>query len=205
MSIVAGQHLDSFLARRPSQRLRDAVGSRLVELFYFQVLILQTLHSDPHWGNYLFAEDGTIGLVDFGCVKEGPDLVRRLRKSFLYAGRTDSQEFQRIIQDQFAVSGKTLGPATRRAITAFTGSFYRKVYPPDPQKATRPFDFSDPAFLRTDLSAARGLLRARGIAHHYIFLARAEMGLYSTLHRLKARMHTSAIVKRLLTESRTTI
>ena len=27
------------------------------------------LHADQHPGNYLFQEDGSIGLVDFGCVK----------------------------------------------------------------------------------------------------------------------------------------
>jgi hypothetical protein len=31
-------------------------------------------------------------------------------------------------------------------------------------------------------------------------MVRAEVGLYTTLHRLKARVRTSAIVRRLLTE-----
>ena len=51
MSVVAGQHMDAFLAKHPSQRLRDLVGSRLLELFTFQMLILEVLHADPHWGN----------------------------------------------------------------------------------------------------------------------------------------------------------
>jgi predicted unusual protein kinase regulating ubiquinone biosynthesis (AarF/ABC1/UbiB family) len=49
MSVVAGQHLDAFPAKHPSQRLRDLVGSRLLELFTFQLLILEVLHADPHW------------------------------------------------------------------------------------------------------------------------------------------------------------
>src|SRR5262245_44621159 len=35
MSLMPGHHLDGFLAQRPSQSLRDLVGSRLLELFYF--------------------------------------------------------------------------------------------------------------------------------------------------------------------------
>src|SRR5712691_9448017 len=111
MSVVAGQHLDAFLATHPSQRLRDLVGSRLLELFTFQLLILETLHADPHWGNYLFNDDGTIGLVDFGCVKHlGSDLVASFRKSALYQGRFDSPEFQAILREQFGGPGKTLTP-----------------------------------------------------------------------------------------------
>jgi predicted unusual protein kinase regulating ubiquinone biosynthesis (AarF/ABC1/UbiB family) len=67
MSVVPGRHLDAWLATKPSQRLRDTVGARLFELFYYQVLTLETLHADPHWGNYLFGADGTVGLVDFGA------------------------------------------------------------------------------------------------------------------------------------------
>jgi predicted unusual protein kinase regulating ubiquinone biosynthesis (AarF/ABC1/UbiB family) len=202
MSVVPGQHLDAFLAKHPSQQLRNVVGSRLLELFYFQVLILETLHADPHWGNYLFAGDGTIGLIDFGCVKQlGAEVVRRLRKSFLYPGRTDSPEFQQIVQEQFATPGKRLAPGTRRAIIDFSERFYRKVYPPDPKDAERPFDFSDPGFLRDYLRAASNLTRAKGTTPQFIFLARAEIGLYTTLHRLRARVPTSAILRRLLTAS----
>src|ERR1051326_5598467 len=69
MSLMKGQHLDDFLARRPSQKLRDLLGERLFDLFYFQVLEVGAVHADPHWGNYLFTNDARISLVDFGCAK----------------------------------------------------------------------------------------------------------------------------------------
>jgi hypothetical protein len=49
---------------------------------------------------------------------------------------------------------------------------------------------------------AHNLMHAKGAAPHYILPSRAEIGLYSTLHRLKARVATSAIVRRLLIASR---
>jgi hypothetical protein len=204
MSVVPGRHLDAFLATHPSQRLRDLVGSRLLELFTFQLLILETLHADPHWGNYLFSDDGTIGLVDFGCVKRlGPEVVGRLRQSMLYPGQFVSTEFRRIVQAQFGRQGKTLTPGAQRAIADFALRFYRKVYPPDPKGAERPFDFADPGFLGDFLRASGKLARARAGANpEYVFMVRAEVGLYTTLHRLKARVHTSAILRRLLTASR---
>ena len=202
MSVVPGRHMEAFLATRPSQRLRDTIGARLLELFTFQALSLGTLHADPHWGNYLFDDDGTIGLVDFGCVKRlGPDMVRSMRKSFLYPGRFDSAEFEQIVHEQFASAGQKVTSATRRSIIRFAERFYRKVYPPDPKDAERPFDFSDSGFLRDFMRASGDLARAKGTPPQFIFFARAEVGLYTSLHRLKARVHTSAIVRRLLPEA----
>ena len=133
----------------------------------------------------------------------GPAVVGRLRQSILYPGRFDSPEFQRIVQDQFAGPGKTLTPGAQRAIADFALRFYRKVYPPDPNHAKQAFDFSDPGFLRDFLRAAARLTRAKGAANpDYVFMVRAEVGLYTTLHRLKARVHTSAIVRRILQASR---
>jgi len=34
------------------------------------------LHADPHPGNYRFNSDGTVGFLDFGCVKVLPELQR---------------------------------------------------------------------------------------------------------------------------------
>ena len=52
MSRVRGRHLEQFLKQKPSQKMRDQLGTNLVELFYFQLLKLGAFHADPHWGNY---------------------------------------------------------------------------------------------------------------------------------------------------------
>ena len=201
MSLVPGEHLDAFLRTKPSQKRRDLIGSRLHELFSFQLLALKKLHADPHWGNYLFNADGTISLIDFGCVKEFDEgVIERLRKGFLYPGRFESPEFQRILREQLTQPGGKVTPAILRAMTEFAGRFYRKVYPPDrPDEWT--FDFSDEAFLRDFAAAAGKTIWAKTSAPQYIFMLRAEVGLYTTLHRLRARVPTSAIVRRALAAS----
>ena len=199
MSVVAGEHLETFLARKPSQRLRDEIGSRLFELFFFQKLVLEALHADPHRGNYLFSRDGTIGLVDFGCVKYlNHEFVENLHKLYLYPGRYDSAEYQRLLE---AVNGK-MRPAVRRAMTSFAERFYRKVFPPSPEDDTQPFDFSDATFMRDFLREMSRLFRVKYTLPEHLFITRAEIGLYTTLHRLKARVPTSAIARRMLTERR---
>jgi predicted unusual protein kinase regulating ubiquinone biosynthesis (AarF/ABC1/UbiB family) len=202
MSMAEGTHLDAFLATKPSQKLRDVIGSRLLELFKFQLLALKKLHADPHWGNYLFKADGTISLIDFGCVKEFEDVViERLRKGFLYPGRFESPEFQQILREQIAQPGTKVRPAVLRAMTSFAARFYRRVYPPDrPDDWT--FDFSDERFLRDFAAEAGKIVWAKTSAPQYIFMLRAEVGLYTTLHRLRARVPTSAIIRRRLDAKR---
>ena len=49
--------------------MKPGWAGSLVETFHDMVYRLRTVHADPHAGNYLFQKDGTIGLLDFGCVK----------------------------------------------------------------------------------------------------------------------------------------
>ncbi|HVD60636.1 MAG TPA: AarF/ABC1/UbiB kinase family protein [Gemmatimonadaceae bacterium] len=199
MSMVSGQHLDEFLKTRPSQKQRDLIGERLFELFYFQFFEMHSLHADPHWGNYLFRTDGSIGLIDFGCVKYFPaEFIENMRKIFLYNGRRDTAQFQRLLDERYAGRGARLNPAARRALMFMSENFYGRVYPPDPKLDARPFDFGSPAVVKHYMTQSSKVGTAKGTLPEYIFLARAESGLYQTLHRLRARVHTSAIVRRFL-------
>jgi len=195
---MAGRHLEDFLTQRPSQKLRNELGSHLFEMFYFQLLKMETFHADPHWGNYLFTNDASIGLVDFGCVKQlRPESVAYLRSVSLYPNARDSSGFRLILERHYQLAGEKLLPAARRALVRFADNFYRKVYPPEPEKQ-QPFDFGDAAFLQDYLRESKNLFRTKGVLTEFIFMGRAEMGLYQTLHRLRARVPTSQIVRKYL-------
>ena len=199
LSMLAGESIDAFLARRPSQRTRDLVGERLLELFYFQVLQLGAFHADPHWGNYLFRPDGTIGLVDFGCVKYlTPSFVNNLRAVFLYPGRRDSAEFRDLLAKRYTLAGQRFSPKLHRALVRMATEFYGNVYPPDAERDDEPVDFADATVIKLYMQESQNLLRAKGSLPEYVFLGRTEGGLYNTLHRLKARVRTSALVRRCL-------
>ena len=198
MSLMTGRHLEDFLAQRPSQKLRNQLGANLFELFQFQVYKIEALHADPHWGNYLFNDDAGISLMDFGCVKYlSPEAAAYLRSVCLYPGSTDSADFRRLLEAYYKQAGEKLLPGARRALIDFAETFYRKVYPPHPDK-NQLFDFSDAAFLRDFLAASKNLFRTKGVITEFIFMARAEMGLYQTLHRLNAHVPTSQIVRKCL-------
>jgi predicted unusual protein kinase regulating ubiquinone biosynthesis (AarF/ABC1/UbiB family) len=198
MSMMPGRHLEEFLARRPSQKVRNTLGAHLFELFYYQLLQLEALHADPHWGNYLFTDAGGVGLVDFGCVKYfRPETIKYLRTVFLYPGDRNGAKFHQLIERQYLPAGEKLAPAARGALIRFAENFYGMVYPPD-AGPRQTFDFGDATFLQNYLRESKNLFRTKGVLTEYIFLARAEIGLYQTLHRLKARIPTSELVRKYL-------
>ena len=73
MTWQEGQHLDEFLATEPSQAVRNQIGQALWDFYNFQLHTLKLMHADAHPGNFLFRPDGTVVVLDFGCVKQIPE------------------------------------------------------------------------------------------------------------------------------------
>src|SRR5207253_1520518 len=102
------------------------------------------------------------------CVKYlSAELVEHLRLVSLYPGRRDTREFARILEKGYAATGEKLLPPARRALVHLAESFYRKVFPPEPELDDRPFDFSDAEFLREFMRSSSNLLRSKGLLRDY--------------------------------------
>ncbi len=69
MQRLPGMPIDRFLAVA-TPKARQRAGLALARSFHVMTYELGRLHADPHAGNYLFDEDGNVGLLDFGCVKD---------------------------------------------------------------------------------------------------------------------------------------
>ena len=67
---IHGCHLDEWLAAQPPQDAKDRYGQLLVDLFHHTLFDRRMIHADPNIGNYIFMDDGGLGLIDFGCVKK---------------------------------------------------------------------------------------------------------------------------------------
>lgn len=64
MERLAGRHLHQI----KTQEERQKVSQRLVHSAFEQVFEDGLFHADPHPGNFLILDDGSIGLLDFGLV-----------------------------------------------------------------------------------------------------------------------------------------
>src|SRR3954466_6122264 len=52
--------------------LRNELALRMFRLWYVPFYYYGVIHGDPHLGNYTVAPDGTVNLMDFGCVRIFP-------------------------------------------------------------------------------------------------------------------------------------
>ncbi len=189
MSFVEGAPVGEFLTHRPSQDTCNLVGSRLFELFQFQVLRLHVLHADPHPGNYLLRDDGRIGLVDFGCVKRFSAEVAELNRSCVARAWLQSREQMRRVARLIWGPDVSL-PRARRMMSDF-GDYMNLIFPPD---ATKPVvDFGKPAVLDVLGRTMRHAVRDKLTNAEFAFISRAELGLYCLLHQLRARVNTRAV------------
>lgn len=67
--LMDGKHLDDWLEGDPPQAARNKAAQLIYDAFVESSMDLGRLHADPNPGNYLFKPDGSIALIDFGCVK----------------------------------------------------------------------------------------------------------------------------------------
>jgi predicted unusual protein kinase regulating ubiquinone biosynthesis (AarF/ABC1/UbiB family) len=193
MSFVEGESLGTFLAKKPSAALRDLIGERLVELYYHQMHRLRVLHADHHPGNYLFKRDGRIGVVDFGCVKR-----IHFDVSALIQGCVDRswQRGEKQAKEILALIFGTKVPYARAKRMLPTLELMAGILYPRGPNADRVVDFGKGELLEALGGALGKALQDRITNPEFAFISRAEMGIYSLLHRLGAKVKPRVIWER---------
>lgn len=186
MSFVEGENMGEFLEKKPSRAVRDLLGKRLVELFYAQLHRLRALHADNHPGNYLFHADGRIGLVDFGCVKrinfDGSNLIRSCVNRTWRKGHKEAAHVLELI------FGPGVSYPRARKMLPILETMAGILYP-EGKEADPVVDFGKGESLQVLGKALKQALRDKVTNPEFAFISRAELGLYSLLHQLVARVN----------------
>jgi predicted unusual protein kinase regulating ubiquinone biosynthesis (AarF/ABC1/UbiB family) len=201
MTFVEGVHLDVFLQRNPSQAQRDYFGQILWEFFNEQINHHSyTLYADIHPGNFLFREDGLLGVLDFGCVKTFPPaFLEDCLLMFDANIREDEPEIKRLYYQTGILNPAEKGSDKEAYMFDFFRGLGGLILEPFQHEQ---FDFGDPDY-KTALNAyfreAAQMNEARG-SRHFIFLSKVLIGLYAMLMKLQARVETQTS-KRVLTEA----
>jgi hypothetical protein len=197
MSFVEGEKMDDFLKRKPSQELRDLVAARVAEAHETQIIRLKAVHADQHPGNYLFRTDGSIGLVDFGCVKRISFDVVALRQCFRERSWRKSEaaerRYLRTVFDPrapLAHARKMLPLIERLADLDF----------PEDSTADLILDYRDhksrEKLLKLGSEYWKRMIRYKLINPEFAFLSRASFGLHHLLQSLGARINISEVMRR---------
>lgn len=65
-------------AQQAEQGLKNTWAEVVTRFSYSNLRHSNLLHADPHPGNYRFGDDGSVGFVDFGCIKVLAERKRRM-------------------------------------------------------------------------------------------------------------------------------
>ncbi len=69
MTWLEGRPLLDFVKDEVTVEQRNAVAMNMFRAWYVPFYFYGIIHGDPHLGNYTIREDGTVNLLDFGCIR----------------------------------------------------------------------------------------------------------------------------------------
>jgi predicted unusual protein kinase regulating ubiquinone biosynthesis (AarF/ABC1/UbiB family) len=194
MDWLDGLHLKEFLATNPSQETRNQIGQALWDFYHFQMHTLKAVHADPHPGNFLFTQDGKLGILDFGCIKvipedfyrsyfalinpnilDKPEKMMAIFKELEFILEEDSEKFRQFFFDLFYKMIEILGrPFTHSTFDFGDDSYVQEVY--------GYFEYVASVKELKNANAARG-------SQHGLYVNRTFFGLYTLLNDLKAKVN----------------
>lgn len=191
-TLLPGEHLDQWLSRSPSQSQRNHFAQRLYDLFINSFYGLHVLHADPNPGNYLFAENGTLGLIDFGCIRHFSKSFVALMPELLKAYMADDA-------NSIIAIYQKLGMVVSDLKTSDQEAFYHEVLEPFGSWLSKPFKAgtfnfgSRPSpYTKEGLGIFKHLNRVNkvnDIANEFIFFDRTLFGLYQIFERMQAEVN----------------
>jgi len=195
MDWLEGKHLDEFLKTNPSQETRNKIGQAMWDFYDLQVHQHRAVHADPHPGNFLMFEDGKLGVIDFGCVKEIPeDFYNHYFALLVPQIVNDIDSVKRIMIQQQIVNNNDDKSTQEKITDAFLRmtNLLRKPFEEEV------FNFGDNAYIDsiyqlgeevTNMKELRESKEGRG-SQHALYINRTYFGLYSILNVLQAQVKT---------------
>jgi predicted unusual protein kinase regulating ubiquinone biosynthesis (AarF/ABC1/UbiB family) len=72
MTWLDGRPLMAFIAGTQDVEERNRVALNMFRAWYVPFYDYGIIHGDPHLGNYTMREDGSVNLLDFGCIRVFP-------------------------------------------------------------------------------------------------------------------------------------
>jgi predicted unusual protein kinase regulating ubiquinone biosynthesis (AarF/ABC1/UbiB family) len=190
MDLLGGAHIHDFLAGNPAQEVRDQFGARIVRAWYRLFFGGHVNYADLHPGNFLFRADGTLGLLDFGCVRPYSDREWELMRLAMRACDGTREDLDRYVKRIVALADdEPINPEQQQLIERLCDVTWR------PTRHPGPFDFSNGQLLHDFTEVFREMTRKHRTRGEPVCVLSARMftGLFAMLYRLRARVDLRAI------------
>jgi predicted unusual protein kinase regulating ubiquinone biosynthesis (AarF/ABC1/UbiB family) len=187
MSWFDGTPLLDFIAAHDDIETRNQVAHNMFRAWYVPFYFYGIIHGDPHLGNYTVREDGSVNLMDFGC-------IRVFRPSFvngvidLYRGLRDGDE--ELAVEAYRIWGfENLDRETIDVLNHWA----RFVYAPLMEDRTRRIQETNSGVYGREVveKVHAELRRLKGVRppREFVLMDRAAIGLGSVFLHLKAEVN----------------
>jgi predicted unusual protein kinase regulating ubiquinone biosynthesis (AarF/ABC1/UbiB family) len=192
MEHLGGVHIDRYLERDPTQEDRNEFARKIFRSLYRLMYVGRMIYADFHPGNFLFLDDGRLGVIDFGYVFDiSDDIWEFFRKVDrpLTTGRQDHRI--EAVKDWSWLTDAPSDADRVRLGEAMTDWYFR------PRYCGGDFDFGDEAYFRRGVELCIEMARKRYNRGRSITptITRQMFGMWSLLYRLKAKINVSAIAE----------
>lgn len=192
MERLPGVHLDEFLARNPSQELRNEFARKITRAWYRMMFAGRTMQADVHPGNFLFMEDGRIGVIDFGFMLEFDDtlweLMRKIDRPLTTGRREDLRD---AMKEWNWIEDEAQDKDRLELMIRFADWNWRSRF------CYCEFDFGDEADFREGVDLFIEMVRKRYSRSRACtpVISRQNFGLRSMFYKLKARFAVAPLAE----------
>ena len=189
MSHLKGQPLNQWIKANTDQEKRDQLAQQLEDLFIKSLYEMNTIHADPNPGNFIVMEDGSLGLVDFGCVKRfDKKFVALFRRLPLAFNKNDSAACLDTLSELGTLPKNAAPELMEQMKNNFHkyGAWLKRLFEPEV------FDFGQERdFITQGKEISTGLMktwRQLNINPDFVFLDRTRYGLLRLFELMEARV-----------------
>lgn len=196
MDWIYGKHIKEWMETNPTQEEKNKIGQALWDFYHFQVHELMQVHADPHPGNFIVQDNGTLGIIDFGCVKVIPQdfyhgYFSLIKKDLV----VKEDELNQIFYDLEFISDRD----TEEEKKYFKGVFKEMISLLGKPFHAESFDFANDGYFEqifqlgdriSNEKMFKKSRQARG-SKHGLYINRTYFGLYNLLNQLQANVVTT--------------
>ena len=187
MTWLDGTPFMKFLEGNPDIETRNRVAHNMFRTWYVPFYFFGVIHGDPHLGNYTIRDDGSINLLDFGCIRVFPPAFVKGVIDLYRALRDDDEE---LAVQAYASWGFT--DLDRETIDVLN-VWARFLYGPLMEDRTRKIQESGSGLYGREIAEkVHGeLKRLSGVRppREFVLMDRAALGLGSVFMHLKAEVN----------------
>jgi len=194
MGWLAGEPLLNWKER--GQEERDALAVNMFRAWYVPFYLYGVIHGDPHLGNYSVRPDGSVNLMDFGCVRVFPPRFVRGSIELYRALMTDDLDRAVAAYEDWGFTG--LSREMIAVLNRWAAFLYGPLMDDRPRRLT---EGMAEGFGRDMAQNVFGELRRMGGVRpprEFVFMDRAAIGLGAVFIHLRASINWHRLFESLI-------